>query len=738
MTILSFQGKNEPELYLEWERKVELLFDCHNYSELKKVKLAAIKFADYTLVWWDQLITSRRRNGEPHIQTWQEMKVVMRKRFLPSHYYREQFNKLQNLKQGSRSVDEYYKEMEVAMIRANVVEDREATMARFLARLHWDIRDKVELQHYVELEDMVHMAIKIENQLKRRGSSGGTQRSTFSSGGNQRSTFSSGGNQRSTFSSGGNQKSNFSSGGNQRSTFSSGGNQRQSQSTPSSGGNQSQRQSSFSSGGNQNQSQSSFSSGSNQRQSQSSRGPKAANQGTTVVPEGRNRDKKCFKCQGFGHIMSECPNRRIMIIRDDGDVVTDGEETDPKMPDLEDPDEEEYEELFAPNKQLFIARGASSVQTQPDEREQRENLFHTRCFVQDKVCSVIIEGGSYTNVASKSMVEKLGLAEVKHPKPYRLQWLNETGVVKVTKKVNLPICIGRYEDEVLCDVISMQASHILLGRPWQFDRRVTHDGFTNKYSFEYKHKKVSLVPLSPKQVYEDQVQLQKEADKVKRKEQLVGSKGEFVDVFPDETLHGLPPIREIEHQIDFVPEATLPNRPAYRTNSEETKELERFIVVYFDDILIYSKHHDDHVDHLRSVMDVLRKGKLFANLKKCTFCTDKLVLLGFFVSAQGVQVDEEKIRAIQEWPTPKNIGEVRSFHELASFYRRFVPHFNNVAAPLTEVIKKNVEFEWGKAQEEAFALLKYKLTHTPILSLPNFQKLLRLNVMLLVLGLVQF
>jgi hypothetical protein len=86
---------------------------------------------------------------------------------------------------------------------------------------------------------------------------------------------------------------------------------------------------------------------------------------------------------------------------------------------------------------------------------------------------------------------------------------------------------------------------------------------------------------------------------------------------------------------------------------------------------------------------------LFANLKKCTFYTDKLVLLGFVFSAQGIQVDEEKVRAIQDWPSPTSVGNVRSFHGLASFYRRFVKDFSSLAAPLTEVIKKNVGFRWG-------------------------------------------
>jgi hypothetical protein len=104
MKIPSFQGRSDPEAYIEWEKKMEFVFDCHNYSE-------------YAITWWDQLVTNRRRNRERPIDTWEEMKVVMRKRFVPSYYYRELYKKLQGLRQGSRSVEDYYKEMEIAMIR---------------------------------------------------------------------------------------------------------------------------------------------------------------------------------------------------------------------------------------------------------------------------------------------------------------------------------------------------------------------------------------------------------------------------------------------------------------------------------------------------------------------------------------------------------------------------------------------------------------------------------------------
>ena len=129
---------------------------------------------------------------------------------------------------------------------------------------------------------------------------------------------------------------------------------------------------------------------------------------------------------------------------------------------------------------------------------------------------MIIDRGSCTNVASTTLVEKLNLSTLKHSKPYKLQWLNDCREVRVDRQVLVTFLIGKYLDKVLCDVVPMYAGHIFLGRPWQYDRRVTHDGFKNIYSFVKEGKTIKLAPLTPSQVYEDQLKLKSELFKKER------------------------------------------------------------------------------------------------------------------------------------------------------------------------------------------------------------------------------
>lgn len=158
-----------------------------------------------------------------------------------------------------------------------------------------------------------------------------------------------------------------------------------------------------------------------------------------------------------------------------------------------------------------------------------------------------------------------------------------------------------------------------------------------------------------------------------------------------------------------------------------------FVVVYFDDILIYSQCESDHLEHLQEVLTVLQQNKLYVDLTKCRFMTSSLLFLGFIVSADGIKVDEEKIRAIRDWPTPKNVGDVRNFHGLATFYRRFVRDFSRIVPPITECMKKG-KFHWGTEAEHNFALIKEKLSSAPVLALPDFDKLFEVNCDAFIVG----
>lgn len=144
-----------------------------------------------------------------------------------------------------------------------------------------------------------------------------------------------------------------------------------------------------------------------------------------------------------------------------------------------------------------------------------------------------------------------------------------------------------------------------------------------------------------------------------------------------------------------------------------------FVVVYFDDILIFSTSLTDHLAHLRDVLSVLRREKFFATMKKCEFGISKVHFLGYIVSVEGLAVDPEKVEAIRSWPTPKIITKTRSFHGLASFYRRFVPQFSALMAPITNCIRDSCFVSTPEANH-TFAIIKGKLYSALILALPDF------------------
>ncbi|XP_022880191.1 uncharacterized protein LOC111397475 [Olea europaea var. sylvestris] len=147
--------------------------------------------------------------------------------------------------------------------------------------------------------------------------------------------------------------------------------------------------------------------------------------------------------------------------------------------------------------------------------------------------------------------------------------------------------------------------------------------------------------------------------------------------------------------------------------------LRKFVLVFFDDILVYSRTIEEHRDHLRRVLQVLRDNQLYANQKKCLFGQTELEYLGHIVSEKAVSADESKVAAMREWPRPKSIRELRGFLGLTGYYRRFVESYGSIAWPLTQQLKKN-NFGWNEEAEAAFLKLKTAMMTVPVLGLPNF------------------
>ena len=130
--------------------------------------------------------------------------------------------------------------------------------------------------------------------------------------------------------------------------------------------------------------------------------------------------------------------------------------------------------------------------------------------------------------------------------------------------------------------------------------------------------------------------------------------------------------------------------------------VDKFVVVFIDDILIYSKNEEEHEEHLRIVLRTLKEQKLYAKFKKCEFWLEQISFLGHVVSKEGILVDPEKIKSIIMWTPPKNVIEVRSFLGLAGYYRRFVEGFSKIAAPLSQLTQKGVKFEWSDKYQQSF------------------------------------
>ncbi|KAE8672853.1 putative CCCH-type zinc finger family protein [Hibiscus syriacus] len=717
-----FSGTLQAEGFVDWINEVERIFEYKEVPDRVKVKLIAIKLKGRASAWWEQLRRSRERQGKAKITDWEKMKKKMKGHFLPFGYTQTLFQRLHALRQGARSVDDYTEEFYQLVARNDLSETEEQMVARYLGGLRQPFQDVLSLHSLWSVSEAYQRALAVEKQQNRRP--------VIRSDHNSRPV--------------------------------------------------------------------------RPQESRPAQQPPQGNSNPTI---------RCFRCGEQGHRATDCrkpasqKGKNLLI---EENVEDETEEIGEPVYDDDGTDDVLYgdgHETLVVRKSLLTPKGDSG------DDWLRTNIFHTTCTVADKVCKMIIDSGSCENVVSEEVVQKLQLKTDRHPKPYKLSWLNKDSEVTVDRRCLVSFSIGRkYFDNAWCDVVSMDACHILLGRPWQFLDEIEHGDVV-----------YALLPCENNAVDVD-------TDLPVEVQRLLA---EFSNLMPEDLPPGLPPMRDIQHQIDLVPGSSLPNRPAYRLSPKEAEELQRqveellergyiresmspcavsallvpkkdgswrmcvdsrainritvkyrfpiprlddmldqlsgskifskidlksgyhqirirpgdewktalkmpqglyewmvmpfglsnapstfmrfmhqvlrpfmgkFVVVYFDDILVYSPTWTSHFDHLRAVFEMLKTECLFVNQKKY----------------------QSKIDAVLEWPRPRTLHDIRSFHGLASFYRRFIRNFSTLIAPITECLKGR-DFQWSEEAEASFQLVKQRMTEAPVLALPDFDKVFEVN-----------
>lgn len=419
--VPDFEGQSlKPEDYIDWETSLERFFEYRDTPMNKQYKMAKVKLTKLATVWLEGVQRQRLREGKPKIDTWEKLKKNLRRKYVPANYKQQLSLQWNTLTQGNRTVASFIQEWERLAVLCDIGDSEDMRVGKFLAGLREDLRLKIALKPNLTVTMAGNHALMLEQHTKKKPAP--LAGHTFNRG----------------------------------------------NSTPYP----------------RNNSQSTY----------TKTNPSSESKGKIVTP---NKDIVCFKCHRVGHYRSAC-NRaftvvewneinererpKTILVNINGKEEERGPLTTPEDPNgtyvqkdtgevvlYTTDSEEEYErEQLQPEvdtHHTLVIRRSFHTTPRAHKSDQRENIFQTKCRIKDKVCDLIIDGGSETNCVSQNLVQELKLTTQTHHQPYKLKWLDNKASGSVHRQSLITFTIGSYHDQVLCDVLDMDACHVLLGRP---------------------------------------------------------------------------------------------------------------------------------------------------------------------------------------------------------------------------------------------------------------------------------
>lgn len=815
--ISSYDGSLKAKNLIDWINEMDKYFDYEEIDEDKRVKFAVTRLKGHTALWWDNVQVERRKEGKPLIKSWDRMVTKMKTKFLPKDYQLALYRQMQNLKQKMLTVREYTEEFYKVNLRAGYVEDTPEKTVRYINGLRLDIQDEINMISPRTIEDAYQCALKVEEKITRKQSSGRGRGFTKGKG-------------------------------------------------------QSTEKWKFSAQKNDE--------GSSDQQGQSEKegGTRGGRPYQRGRGRGRGRETiyRCYKCNKLGHRSFECPENDNTGQR--GAYIAQTEVVEEQEPEVENvPEIGEvlmmHKVLLKPAKEIAEPIQRKSLfKTMCKAKGKCCKLVIDSGSTDNLVSQEMVDKLGLKKIKHPTPY-RVSWLQKGHQLLVNEQSEVEFQIGKYKDKV---LCDIMPMD--VCHILlgcpwqfDRSVTHDGASNCYQFEKdgiKHTLVPLKEEGTAETSSPKTLLLggkeflqqmeeeEVSYAVVYKPKVVLMDTeiADLPMEVQELLH---EFHDIVVDELPSELPPKRSISHHIDLIPGASLPNKAAYRMTPKENEEVRKqvqelldkglireslspcvvptvlspkkggewrmctdsrainkitiryrfplprmddmmdclsgaayfskldlksgyhqirirerdewkttfktneglyewlimpfglsnapstfmrlmnevlkefigkFVIVYLDDILVFSQTREEHLRHLKYVLERLQQEKLLINMKKCSFMKSELVYLGFVISKDGLKMDPKKVEAIVNWHSPKNIFEVRSFHGLASFYRKFIKNFSGICAPIIDTIKKDRKpFVWTAVAKKKIQLLKKKITEKPVLKLPDFDQLFQVT-----------